>query len=643
MKTSTPVARPIFESLEPRRLLSAVPTAEEVLMVELINRARANPAAEAARLRIDLNEGLNPGTISTAAKQPLAINVNLTEAARGHARYQLDTDTISHTGAGGTNPGQREAAAGYNFAAWGENIAFKASSNLGVPAVRVAEQHDALFDDRSVAGRGHRTNLLNGDWREVGSGVSLGNYLSNGYQLDAVVSVQDFGRANGNPFLTGVAFADAGSKNHFYDVGEGLGGIGVTATRASDGAKFATATWPSGGYSLAVPAGSYTVVAGGSGLGGAVSYQNVSVGGSNVKVDFTPDRAVSAPAAPPVVVPPSVPTPPVVVVPKAFATLVGGVVQVEGTDGPDRITVSASGGSLTVSLNGQGLSFNAAAVESLTIAAGGGDDSVTVDVDQPATVFGGDGNDTILGGGGADVLLGDGGDDVINGRGGNDKLLGGRGGDHLFGSVGDDSLQGEQGGDLLEGGSGNDYLEGAAGPDRLLGGPGDDLMFGGTSNDTLYGDSGNDRLYGQNQKDYLDGGGGADLIDGGYGFDTVSYYDRTNGVRVTLEPKYKDFTGDDGEEGEHDNVLDTVEQIAGGQGDDFLAGWDQSNIIYGYGGNDTLDGGRGKDQLFGGSGNDSFYSVDTRWGDVINGGSGRDNAVIDRHDVVDSIEAVARK
>jgi hypothetical protein len=47
-------------------------TPEEQLMLELINRARANPVAEASRDGIDLNEGLAPGTISAAAKQPLA-------------------------------------------------------------------------------------------------------------------------------------------------------------------------------------------------------------------------------------------------------------------------------------------------------------------------------------------------------------------------------------------------------------------------------------------------------------------------------------------------------------------------------------------------------------------------------------------
>ena len=73
--------------LEVRWMLASVyPTANEQLMVELIT-ARANPAAEAARLGIDLNEGLTAGTISTAAKQPLAINPNLTD---GRAAQPVD-------------------------------------------------------------------------------------------------------------------------------------------------------------------------------------------------------------------------------------------------------------------------------------------------------------------------------------------------------------------------------------------------------------------------------------------------------------------------------------------------------------------------------------------------------------------------
>src|SRR5438552_15691489 len=70
------------------------PTAEEQLMLELVNRARANPAAEAARLGIDLNEGLEANTISAEPKQPLAFNPQLIQAARGHSQWMLDHDTF---------------------------------------------------------------------------------------------------------------------------------------------------------------------------------------------------------------------------------------------------------------------------------------------------------------------------------------------------------------------------------------------------------------------------------------------------------------------------------------------------------------------------------------------------------------------
>ena len=71
------------EPLESRTLLSAVlPSNLEQYMLELMNRARANPSAEAARYGIDLNEGLPAGTISAAPKlrakpsSPLAQNLH---------------------------------------------------------------------------------------------------------------------------------------------------------------------------------------------------------------------------------------------------------------------------------------------------------------------------------------------------------------------------------------------------------------------------------------------------------------------------------------------------------------------------------------------------------------------------------------
>src|SRR5687767_10501834 len=74
-KSKTSSAPKLLEQLETRSMLSAsYPTAFEQYVIELINRARANPSAEAKRYGIDLNEGLAGGTISSGARQPLAIN-----------------------------------------------------------------------------------------------------------------------------------------------------------------------------------------------------------------------------------------------------------------------------------------------------------------------------------------------------------------------------------------------------------------------------------------------------------------------------------------------------------------------------------------------------------------------------------------
>jgi serralysin len=105
--------------------MSISPTNHEQYMLELINRARANPNAEVQRnVDVnDLNQGLSPGTISTSAKQPLAFSLSLIDASRKHSQWMLDVDKFSHTGINGSSPGDRMQAAGYSFTGswtWGE-------------------------------------------------------------------------------------------------------------------------------------------------------------------------------------------------------------------------------------------------------------------------------------------------------------------------------------------------------------------------------------------------------------------------------------------------------------------------------------------------------------------------------------------
>lgn len=310
------------EALETRRLLTVALTGHEQLLLELINRARAAPQAEAERLGIELNAGLAPGTISTAPKQPLAPHPILLEAAGRHAQDMLDRDYFEHDNPEGQDPTDRARALGYAGGV-GENIAFGGSTGTIDQIAHVAARHDDLF--RSS---GHRTNLMEGDYREVGPAIRFGRFTTDGRTFNASMVAQGFGFGT-SAHLTGVAFTDTVVRDRFYSVGEGLSDIVVTAT-ATAGTTFTTTTGPSGGYALPLPAGTFSVVF--SRGDEATASVAVSIaGGHNVKLDFTGvfgDGAEPPPAPPP---PPPPPAPFVVqsiVEPAAGAYGVGAKVRV---------------------------------------------------------------------------------------------------------------------------------------------------------------------------------------------------------------------------------------------------------------------------------------------------------------------------
>jgi serralysin len=416
-----------------------LPTAQDQLMLELVNRARANPQAEADRLLSgNLNEGLASGTISTAAKQPLAFNLNLNAAAEGHSQWMLDTDVFSHTGANGSSPWTRITNAGYTYSGAGENLAWKGTTGTVNFTQFVIDNHNNLFVDAGVPGRGHRTNLMNASYREVGISSLQGQFTTGGTNYNSVISTQDFGySSNSGPFLTGVVYTDAVTNDNFYTVGEGLGSVTITASNANTTAS--TTTWGSGGYTLAVPTGTYNVTFSADfnndGQTDTVT-QSVTIGSNNVKVDLATDTINFAP----------IPT-------NGNDTLFGG----SGND-----------------------SINAL----------GGNDLVT----------GGDGDDTLLGSSGSDDLYGEFGNDRLDGGSGDDGFIsGGEGNDTLRGSSGHDNLRGDSGNDRLDGGADHDSLTGGADNDNLTGGTGNDILIGAGSGssgvgerDTLRGNDGND-------------------------------------------------------------------------------------------------------------------------------------------------------
>lgn len=269
----------------------ATPTAQEQYMLELVNRARSNPNAEANRFGIDLNQGLASGTLNGSAKQPLVFNFNLIDSARSHSQWMLDTDQFSHTGANGSSAGDRMRQANYEFTGnwtWGENIAYQGSTGSIDATATIADEHEGLFKSS-----GHRTNILSNNFSEIGIGALEGNF--DGY--NSLMTTQNFAKSGNDIFLTGVAFDDAVTDDDFYTVGEGLGGINVIATNSS-GQTFSTTTYGSGGYQLALAPGTYEIDFTGGNLGQTVE-RTVTVGNSNVKLDLATDQLAAPSSANP--------------------------------------------------------------------------------------------------------------------------------------------------------------------------------------------------------------------------------------------------------------------------------------------------------------------------------------------------------
>lgn len=130
-------------------------------------------------------------------------------------------------------------------------------------------------------------------------------------------------------------------------------------------------------------------------------------------------------------------------------------VTVNGTVGNDRVDVVAVDGVLSVvGLATQTNVFNIdAALDTLTVKGGAGDDAITASTLAAGIVKlrleGGSGNDTIVGSSGNDTLVGGIGNDVLLGGAGNDLLLGGAGNDRLTGGPGADTLNGGDGDDVF--------------------------------------------------------------------------------------------------------------------------------------------------------------------------------------------------
>ncbi|MFE5793281.1 CAP domain-containing protein [Streptomyces sp. NPDC056503] len=89
---------------------------------------------------------------------PLTANATLARAAQGHSDDMAARDFFDHTNPDGADPGDRVTAAGYPWSTYGENIAM---------GQRTPEQVMEAW----MNSPGHRANILNCDFKELGVGV----------------------------------------------------------------------------------------------------------------------------------------------------------------------------------------------------------------------------------------------------------------------------------------------------------------------------------------------------------------------------------------------------------------------------------------------------------------------------------------
>ena len=273
-----------LESLEDRAMLTAVVMTDyDQLMLELVNRARANPAAEVALnpLVSDLNQGLSAGTISSTPKQPLASLQPLVDAGRVHALDMLENNYFEHNSLNGDTPTDRAADQGY-VGSVGENIAWNGSTGPIDYEAETQYAHRNLFFSPS-----HRVNLMNEPYDHAGMAVEFGEFThEDGRTYNSAMVAQEYGfNSGGNPYLTGVVYSDTVLDDDFFSVGESESGVRITAVD-SQGVSYFTHSGPSGGYNLELPAGTYTVTAFGGVLDQPMVSNGVVIGTDNVKVDF---------------------------------------------------------------------------------------------------------------------------------------------------------------------------------------------------------------------------------------------------------------------------------------------------------------------------------------------------------------------
>lgn len=131
---------------------------------------------DADRTRADMLAQVN-ALRRKAGAPALKMNPDLQQAAQGHAQDMLARGFFAHKSPSGTSVRERSRQAGYDWRTIGENLA---EGQMSV--------HEVVTT--WMGSPGHRKNILNPDFRELGIGLVLGKTRSGEYR---VIWVQNFG------------------------------------------------------------------------------------------------------------------------------------------------------------------------------------------------------------------------------------------------------------------------------------------------------------------------------------------------------------------------------------------------------------------------------------------------------------------
>lgn len=330
----------ITDSYPTREWSIGEPSATEQLVIELINRARADSQADLHRLMNTKDEDVlsayqswdvqldvlksqfsgndfGPEAIASGENTPipkklppLAPNPKLTSAARLHSEDMFKNEFQDHVSSShaplpneeGDKPGDRIKKQHYHYKRCSENVFAWGDSPWHIHAGFTVDWGFSNRTGLSYEGMqdpaGHRYNIYEQGFREVGIGIFEGTKTSTDGEIKEwgpLVTTQNFGTSKNydQPFVTGVVYFDL-DGDQFYDEGEGIGGVTLTI----EGSPYHSVTPDSGGYAIPLDSnGIYTLRF--TLPNGSFGYKSVTIANlENVKSDITPRLPTTTPFGP---------------------------------------------------------------------------------------------------------------------------------------------------------------------------------------------------------------------------------------------------------------------------------------------------------------------------------------------------------